>query len=89
MMKPTEKRDLMKSYKRIGLFVLFILLFDAFIAFLIFRANPKFNPVLCGFIVIVITTVLYLLFLWVCATIDKKKRERIEKLGKKDPFTRQ
>lgn len=87
-LKPGETRDLKRSYKRLLWFILGVLLVDAFIAFLIFRANPRFNPVLCGFIIICITSVLYLIYLWICAKIDKKKKEKLEKSGKTDPFSR-
>lgn len=86
-LKPTERRDLRKSYKRIGWFILGIFLIDAFIAFLIYRANPEFNGVLCGVIIISITTVLYLVYIWVLNKLEKRKKEKLEKSGKKDPFS--
>ena len=86
-LKPNESRDLRRSYKRIGWFLLGVLLIDAFIAFLIFRANPEFNGFLCGVIIICITTVFYLIYLWVLGKLDKRKKERLEKSGKKDPFS--
>ena len=87
-LKPVESRDLKKSYKRLLWFLLGVLILDAFIAFLIYRANPNFNSVLCGFIIICVTSILYLLFLWACAKLDKKKEEKREREGKTDPFTR-
>ena len=87
-LKPTEARDLKKSYKRIGIFLIGVLLIDAFIAFLLYYYAPNLNEVLCGFIIVVITTALYLLYAWICGKIDKKKKEKLEKSGRKDPFSR-
>ena len=87
MLKPEDSRDLKKSYKRLAWFLVCILLFDAFIAYLLYRYTA-ISDVLCGFIIICITTLVYLLFLAICAKIDKKKKEKLEKAGKKDPFTR-
>ena len=86
MLRPEDSRDLMKSYKRLAWFILCIVLFDAFIAYLLYRYT-KISGVLCGFIIICITTLVYLLFLAICAKIDKKKKEKLEKSGKKDPFS--
>lgn len=88
MLMPKESRDLRKTMKRLGIFLLIVFLFDVFICFLFFKYT-NINKVLCGFIIICITAVLYLLFLFICAKIDKKKKERLEKSGKKDPFTKQ
>ena len=87
MLMPKDKRDLRKTYKRLGIFLAIVFLFDVFICFLFFKYT-SISPVLCGFIIICITAVLYLLFLLICAKIDKKREERLEKSGKKDPFTK-
>ena len=86
MLQPQESRNLKKSYKRLAIFLIVVLLFDAFIAFLLYKYT-NISSVLCGFAIIVFTTLLYLLFLLICAKIDKRKKERIEKAGKKDPFS--
>lgn len=86
MLQPKESRDLKKTHKRLCVFLVIAFLIDAFIAFLLF-SYTKINEVLCGFIIIVFTTFLYLLFLLICAKIDKRKKARIEKAGKKDPFS--
>ena len=86
MLQPNESRNLKNTYKRLAIFLVIALIFDGFIAFLLFKYT-KINEVLCGFIIIVITTFLYLLFLFICAKIDKRKKDRIEKAGKKDPFS--
>ena len=86
-LRPEDRRNLKHSYKRIGWFLLGVLLIDAFIAFLLYYYTP-ISDVLCGFIIIVITTFLYLVYLWICSKIDKKKKEKLEKSGRKDPFSR-
>lgn len=88
MLMPKESRDLRKTMKRLGIFLLIVFLFDVFICFLFYRYT-ELSGVLIGFIIICITAVLYLLFLLICARIDKKKKERLEKSGKKDPFTKE
>lgn len=85
-MQATEKRDLKKTYKRLIWFILGVFLIDAFVCFLLFKYT-NINEVLAGFIIIVLSTLLYLLFSFVCAKIDKKKKEKLEKSGKKDPFS--
>lgn len=87
IINPKEKRDLKKSYKRLAIFLVIAFLFDCFIAFLFFTYT-NMHEVLCGFIIIVITTILYLLFLFICAKIDKKKAKRLAKENKKDPFSK-
>lgn len=86
MLQPKESRDLKRTYKRLCVFLVVAFLIDGFIAFLLLKYTG-INNVLCGFVIIVFTSILYLLFLWLCAKIDKRKKERIEKEGKKDPFT--
>ena len=86
MLDPKESRNLKKTSKRLLIFLLIVFVFDVFICFLFFRYTSM-SPVLCGFIIICITTVLYLLFSLICAKIDKKKKEKLEKNKNKDPFT--
>lgn len=86
MLLPKEKRDLKITYKRLMWFLIGVFVLDAFICFL-FLTYTSLNKILCGFIIICITSVLYLLFLFICAKIDKKKKEKLEKSGKKDPFS--
>lgn len=87
MLKPEQSRDLRKTYKRLMIFLVIAFIFDAFIAFLLFKYT-KLSSVLCGLIIIIITAFLYLLFLGICANIDKKKAQKLEEKGNKDPFTR-
>ena len=86
-MKPEESRDLKKNSKRLMWFLLCVFLFDAVIVFtLINYAN--LSPVLSGFIIIVITALLYLCFWFICAKIDKKNKIKQEKDAYKGPFTK-
>ncbi len=87
MLQPKESRDLKKTYKRLCVFLVIALVIDAFLAFLLYEYT-NINEVLCGFIIIVWTTLFYLVFLAICAKIDKRKREKIEKEGKQDPFSK-
>lgn len=87
MMLPKESRDLKKTYKRLVWFLVGVFIFDVFIAFLLFKYT-NINQVLCGFIIIVISGILYLLFLAICAKIDKRRKQKLEEKGEKDPFTR-
>lgn len=85
-MQQNEKRDLKVKSKRLLWFILGVFIVDAFICFLLFRYT-SIDDVLAGFIVIVFTALLYLLFLFLCDRIDKKKKEKLENAGKKDPFS--
>ena len=87
LLKPTESRDLRKSYKRIALFLVLVLFIDAFLAFVLY-SYTNIGDFLCGLIVVVFTALLYLIYLWICAKIDKRKKEKLENSGKKDPFSR-
>jgi phosphotransferase system glucose/maltose/N-acetylglucosamine-specific IIC component len=44
------------------------------------------SPILNGFIIIVLACIFYLLFLFICAKIDKRKEERMKDEETKDPF---
>lgn len=86
MLAPKEEKNLRKSYKKFFIFLGIAFIFDAFICFLLFYYT-KISPVLAGVIIITITFVLYLLFSLICARIEKRKEEKLEKLKKKDPFS--
>lgn len=85
-MQQNERRDLKVKGKRLLWFILGIFIVDAFICFLLFKF-ANISEVLAGFIIIVFTGLMYLLFLLLCDKIDKKKKEKLEKTGKKDPFS--
>lgn len=88
LINPDEKRNLKQTSKRLMIFLAIVFLIDAFIAFLFFEYTSM-HPVLCGFIVIVITSVLYLIYLWICSKIDKRREKKLLESGKKDPFTKE
>ena len=85
-MMPNESRDLKRRTKRLLIFLGIVFIFDAFICFLLL-SYTGLSSVVCGVIIIAITSVLYLLFLWLCAKIDKKRKEKIDQNKKKDPFS--
>lgn len=85
MLMPKESRNLKRNLKRLGLFLLVMFLIDVFICFLLIKYT-SLSGVVCGIIVILITSVLYLLFLLICAKLDKKKEEKLK--NKKDPFSK-
>lgn len=88
MINPEERRDLKKANKRLIIFLALVFFLDGFICFLFYQYT-NMHPVLNGFLIIVITTFLYLLFMGICAKIDKRKARRLEESGKKDPFVKE
>lgn len=85
MIAPKESRNLRKGIKRTLWFLLGIFVFCLVEAYLLQLAG--LSAVLNGFVIIVTAAVFYLVFLVICAKIDKKKeRERIENKTK-DPFS--
>ena len=65
LITPGEKKDLKKTTKRLMIFLAIVFLLDAFIAFLFFEYTSM-HPVLCGFLVILITTILYIFYNLLC-----------------------
>ncbi len=86
MLTPQESKNLRKSYKRLVIFLPCVFLLDAFICFVLL-AYAKLTPIVCSIIIIAITSVLYLLFSLLCAKIEERKKKKLEKSGKKDPFS--
>ena len=80
-----EKKVLRKKMRRLVIFLIPTFLIDGFIAFL-FYSYTNMHPALCGFLIIVITSILYLLFYAICAKIDKRRGKRLAESGKTDPF---
>ena len=74
LITPGEKKDLKKTTKRLMIFLAIVFLLDAFIAFLFFEYTSM-HPVLCGFLVILITTILYIFYNLLCSKIDKRKEK--------------
>lgn len=84
-MKNTERREYNKKVKRamifIGIFAVFALPISAIMA--IYNIPAWLN----GMIVVIMASVFYLVFYFICVKIDKKKEEKTkEALKKKDPF---
>ena len=88
MINPEERRDLKKANKRLIIFLALVFFIVGFICFLFYQYT-NMHPVLNGFLIIVITSFLYLLFMGICAKIDKCKARRLEESGKKDPFVKE
>ncbi len=86
-MKPEESRDFKRKFNRTICFLLCVFLLDAFVVYLLIN-YAKLSPTLSGFIIILITSVLYLCFWLICAKIDKKKEEKLVKNKFKDPFSK-
>ena len=82
-MKVTEKQELKKKLKRLGLFLLIVFLPALVVASLIIISGaPQWLNIM---IMVIVLFVMYALFLLVCSKLDKKKQKRLEK--KKDPFS--
>lgn len=82
-MKSSEKQELKKKIKRIGLFLL-IVFFPAMIVsvLLLWAQVPQWLNIL---VLVVLLFILFAVYVFVCDKIDKKKAERLSK--KKDPFS--
>lgn len=85
MIAPKESKGLKRTYKRMLWFVCIFFVFALVISYLMVRAG--IHPVLNGFIIIVCASIFYLIFLFICAKIDKKKDAKREKDEHRDPFT--
>lgn len=86
MIAPKESKALKKNTKRLLWFLLGIFLFCLLEAYLLVLAGV--SPVVNGVIIISTAGVFYLIFLLICAKIDKKReRDRLES-SNKDPFSK-
>ena len=85
MLMPKESRDLKKTYKRLAWFLCGVFVIALLESYLLMIAGA--SAVLNGFIIILSVAILYLIFLAICAKIDKKKAEKREKEKTKDPFS--
>lgn len=85
MFDPQQHKSLHKNYKRLMWFIGIFFVFALVICGLLLMAG--LSPVLAGFIIICLAGVFYLLFLFVCAKIDKKKEAKKEQEANRDPFT--
>ena len=60
--------------------------FSNVLSFSSWSASVGLNAVLNGFIIICLAGIFYLVFLFICAKIDKKKGKEREKDKNRDPF---
>ena len=86
MLNPKSGRDLRRNYKRLMIFLIGFFVFALILCYLLGLAG--IHPVLNGFIIIVCAGVFYLLFLFICAKIDKNKAKKLEEEATKDPFVK-
>ena len=85
MIDPQQHKSLHKNYKRLMWFIGLFFVFALVICGLLLKAGLK--PVVCGVIIIALAGIFYLLFLFVCAKLDKKKDAKREQEKNRDPFT--
>ena len=85
-MRAKDSRDLKRKYKRMLIFLAIIFVVELVLCYLLMMAG--LSNVLCGVIIVLSASIFYLLFLFICAKIDKKRAERLEKEATKDPFTK-
>lgn len=84
MLDPQADKNLHKRFKRTMIFIGIYFCFAVVICYLLMLAG--LNAVLNGFIIICLAGIFYLLFLFICAKIDKKKGKEREKDKNRDPF---
>lgn len=85
MLAPKESKTLRKSLKRTMWFLVGIFLFCLLESYLLVLAGV--SAVVNGVIIILTATVFYLVFLVICAKIDKKKEKKRLESSSKDPFS--
>ena len=85
MIDPHANKNLHKKYKRMIWFLCGFIVFALVISYLLMLAGV--NEILNGFIIICLAGIFYLLFLFICAKIDKKKEEKKAERDNRDPFT--
>ena len=86
MLAPKESKTLRKTLKRTMWFLVGIFAFCLVECYLLQLAG--LSAVVNGFVIIVTAAVFYLIFLLICAKIDKKKELRRVEEKTKDPFSR-
>lgn len=81
-MRSTEKQDLKRKLKRLGLFLLIVFVPAMLVCvLLVWQKVPQWLNIL---VLVIVLFILFFLFTFVCDKMDKKKDERLSK--KKDPF---
>lgn len=86
MIAPKESKNLRKSLKRTMMFLVGVFIFCLVESYLLQLAG--LSAVWNGFVIIVTAAVLYLIFILICAKIDKKKEQKLRENKSKDPFSR-
>lgn len=82
-MKSTEKQELKRKLKRLGLFLLIVIVPVFFVCVGLQYADvPQWLNIL---VLVIVMFIFFFIFCAVCAKLDKKKQERLSK--KKDPFS--
>lgn len=82
-MKNSEKQELKKKLKRLGLFLLIVFIPAMVISVLmVWQKVPQWLNIL---VLVVVLFILFFFYTWVCSKLDKRKEERMSK--KKDPFS--
>ncbi|MBP3619267.1 MAG: hypothetical protein J6J24_01255 [Clostridia bacterium] len=81
-MKTTEKQQLKKNIKRLGLFLLIVFLPILIVSIFLVPILEMWQNII---VLVVMLFVLFFLYSWVLQKLDRKKEERISK--KKDPFS--
>ncbi len=83
LMRTTEKQELKKNIKRLGLFLLIVFLPVCLVCATLFYLNVPQGANIA--ILVVLLFILFFIYLWICGKIDQRKAERLKK--KKDPFS--
>ena len=86
MLVPKESRNLKKQFKRTLWFLVGIFVFCLVESYLLILAGV--SAVWNGVIIISTAAVFYLIFLCICAKIDKRKKKEEVETKTKDPFSR-
>lgn len=82
-MRSTEKQELKRKLKRLGLFMLIVFLPILIVCILmVWGKVPQWLNIL---VLVLLLFILYFFYAWLCTKLDKKKEERISR--KKDPFS--
>jgi len=82
-LKNSEKQELKKKIKRLGLFLLIVFIPALVVCVLLIGAKvPQWLNIL---VLVILLFVLFFIFTYVCAKMDDRKKERMSK--RKDPFS--
>ena len=82
-MKTSEKQELKKNIKRLGLFLLIVFLPVAIVCTILFYLSIPQGAIIA--ILVVLLFILFFIYLWIYGKLDQRKEERLKR--KKDPFS--